>query len=195
MYPGKRQVIRGNAMDIGFFFLIIGTIILVGFAGRFLRRRTSVPESLFLILLGLILGPITGIVPGEELLEYVPVVSAAAMVAILVESGVEFNISKLRGSLKKAILFTFIIALLTIALVTLFLVYFFEWELLHAALLGLISSGSTTITAMSLLKGIEITDEIRRLILLETIMNDFTLILGTYTCFMVLMETIFIVII
>jgi NhaP-type Na+/H+ or K+/H+ antiporter len=167
-------------IDISTFFLIFGLVILIGFAGRMIRARTNVPESLFLIVFGLILGPVLGFVPKEVISDFVPIVSVAAMIAILVESGIEFDISKLRGSLRNAVIFTLLVAFLTTLLVSLFLWHFLGWGLGEAALLGLISSGTTTITAMSLLRGIDVSDKLRRLILLETIINDFTLILGTF---------------
>lgn len=167
-------------MELTDFFLIIGMVILIGFVGRLVRQRTKVPESLFLILFGLLLGPVTGLAPGDVLLDFVPIISVAAMVAVLVESGIEFDISRLTSSLGVSSLFTFLIAGLTTLLITGFLVYVFGWEPAPAALLGLISSGTTTITAMALLNSINVSNKLRRVILLETIMNDFTLILGTF---------------
>ncbi|MBD3209898.1 hypothetical protein GF318_00785 [Candidatus Micrarchaeota archaeon] len=167
-------------MDLESLFLIIGSIILIGFTGRVVRQTTQVPESLFLILFGLILGPLTGLVPTRPLLDFVPIISAAAMIAILVESGIEFEIKRLKGSLGSALLFTLMVAVVTTVLVAAVLHYFFGWEPAHAALLGLISSGTTTITAMSLLKGTDVSKKVQRTVLLETIINDFTLIVGTF---------------
>jgi len=162
------------------FFLLVGAVILIGFVGNLIRQRTNIPDSLFLILFGLVLGPATGLVPGEALLEFVPIISVAAMVTILVESGIGFDIFHIMGSFGKAAMQTILIALITTALITAFLVFYYDWEPAHAALLGLISSGTTTITAMSLLGSLNIPNKIRRLVFLETIMNDFTLILGTF---------------
>ncbi len=167
-------------MELERFFLIIGAIILTGFVGMLINQRTKIPESLFLILFGFVLGPGLKIVDGATLIEFVPIVSVAAMIVILVESGISFDIFKILGTFGRAVLFTITIALLTTVLTTALLVYFFNWNPLHAALLGIISSGTTTITAMALLKGIKIVDEVRRLIMLETVMNDFTIILGTF---------------
>lgn len=167
-------------MDLNTIFLILGLMILIGFTGRLIRQKSMIPESLFLILFGILLGPVTGIAPGKDLLDLVPAVSIAAMVAILIESGLEFDISRLRGSLQKAAAFTILIAALTTCLVAAFLVYLFGWGWGEAALLGLISSGTTTITSMALLKSVDVSDKLRRLILLETVINDFTLILGTF---------------
>lgn len=162
------------------FFLLVGAVILIGFIGNLIRQRTNIPDSLFLILFGLILGPATGLVPGEALLEFVPIVSVAAMVTILVESGIGFDIFRIMGSFGKAALQTILIAITTTALITAFLTFYYGWDPAHAALLGLISSGTTTITAMSLFGSLNVPNKIRRLVFLETIMNDFTLILGTF---------------
>jgi cell volume regulation protein A len=168
------------AIQITDFFLIIGMVILIGFTGRLVRQRHKLPESLFLILFGLFLGPMTGLAPGDVLLEFVPIVSVAAMVAILVESGIEFDVLRLTSTLSISLLFTLLVAALTTLFITAFLMFFFGWDPAYAALLGLISSGTTTLTAMSLLNSIDVSNKLRRVVLLETILNDFTLILGTF---------------
>lgn len=167
-------------MEIEQIILVLGAVLITGFTGRLIRQRTDIPESLFLILFGLLLGPITGLVPGEQLLEFVPIVSVAAMVTILMEAGVGFDVSTLSASLKNAVFFTVMVAIISAFLIGGFLHYAFGWEPLYAMLLGLICSGTTTITAMSLLKNLDVGEKLKRLILLETIINDFTLILGTF---------------
>jgi cell volume regulation protein A len=181
----------GIEMEIAIFFLIIGAIILTGFIGMLINQRTKIPESLFLILFGLAIGPIFGIVESDALIEFVPIVSVAAMVVILVESGISFDIFKILGTFGTAVIFTVTVALLTTVLITIFLVYLFGWDPWHAALLGIISSGTTTITAMALLKGLDVVDEVRRLIMLETIINDFTIILGTFILIDVIRFSVF----
>ncbi len=167
-------------MELETFFLIIGAIILTGFAGMLINQRTKIPQSLFLIVFGLALGPVFGIVDGAALLEFLPVVSIAAMVAILVESGVSFDIFKILGNFGTALIFTLAVAIMTTILITGFLTYFFGWDIFHAALLGIVSSGTTTITAMALLNGMKISRKVKQLVLLETIINDLTLILGVF---------------
>lgn len=167
-------------MDIASIFLIMGAVILIGFTGRLFRDRTKIPESLFLIFLGLSIGPITGLFSAQTILDFVPVVSTAAMVCILIESGTEFKISRITESLGIAVKFTILVAVLTTAFITIFLFYIFNWPLPYAILLGIISSGTTTLTAMALLKNTNVIDKIKNLIFFETIFNDFTLIIGTF---------------
>lgn len=167
-------------MTIESIFLVVGAIILTGFAALLINRRTKIPDSLFLIIFGLAIGPVFGFVDSTLLANYLPIVSSAAMIVILVDSGISFDISKILGMFRTAAAFTLLVAVLTTLFITGVLVYFFSWEPLQAALLGLISSGTTTITAMALIKGMGVKGKVKRLIMLETILNDFTLVFGAF---------------
>ena len=50
--------------------LILALIILVGFVGRVVFKYTKIPESLFMILIGLAVGPVFGIVDQALFAEY-----------------------------------------------------------------------------------------------------------------------------
>jgi len=178
MPPEEKEVTE--KMDIGMLFLLTGAAILTGLAGILINQRTQIPDSLFLIVFGLLIGPVLGLVSGEAVNEFLPIVSTAAMVVILLDSGISFDISKILGLLRTSLIFTLSVAVLTTILITLFLVYFFGWDIGAAALLGLIASGTTTITAMALIKDLKVDTKVKRLILLETIINDLTLILGAF---------------
>lgn len=167
-------------MELKDIFLIMGFVILIGFVGRLMREKTKTPEALFLIIFGLVLGPVTGIFSAQIIQDMVPLISTAAMVCILIESGIDFKITRIKGAIGTATAFTLLVAIITTLLITIFLVVFFNWPIAHAALLGLISSGTTTLTAMTLLNGIKVPDKIKNMIFLETILNDFTLITGTF---------------
>ena len=49
--------------------LVIGFILLVGFIGNILYKKTKIPESLFLIIIGIVLGPVLNIIKGDFFLE------------------------------------------------------------------------------------------------------------------------------
>lgn len=63
--------------------LLLGLIILVGFVGQVLFRYTKIPESLFMILIGLALGPIFGVVNPTEFVYYAPTVVTITLVIVL----------------------------------------------------------------------------------------------------------------
>ena len=75
-------------------FLILGLIILVGFIGRGIFRYTKVPDSLFMIIIGLIVGPFFNIVDQSELANYTPLVVTLTLIIVLLDSGLSLEIAR-----------------------------------------------------------------------------------------------------
>ena len=76
-------------------FIALGAIILIGFIGRLAYDRTKIPESLFMILIGLLIGPIFGVIDPSSLLPFVPFVSVLALLLVLLDAGLDLNIFKI----------------------------------------------------------------------------------------------------
>ncbi len=157
----------------------IGLVILVGFTGRLAYKWSKIPEALFLILLGIFFGPVAGIVDAGELLAFAPLVAVLALILVLFEAGMSFDVFSVLKTFKNALAFTLLVAITSTLIVGAFLHYFFGWSILHALLVGLFSSGTTTVTTMALLSQMNVGKETKRLLTMETIINDFTLIIGT----------------
>ncbi len=171
-------------MNLSQILLFGGLVLLVGLFGRLLQQRTKLPESIFLILFGVLLGPILEIIPASEVLPFVPLVSTLALIVILLESGLSFEAHKLDYTLRSAIFLILLVGALTTIFVGGALHYVFGWEIYSALLIGLISSGTTTLTARTLLESTNADPHVRKIITLETIFNDITIVVGT----MVLIE-------
>ncbi len=48
-------------------FLVLGIVVLISVIGNRLYEKTGVPESLFMIILGMVAGPLTMLVPPSSL--------------------------------------------------------------------------------------------------------------------------------
>jgi cell volume regulation protein A len=155
--------------------LILGLIILVGFVGRVVFKYTKVPESLFMILIGLAVGPGFGLVDQAVFVEYGSFVVKITLVIVLLDSGLKLDMFDTVRSMVKALRFT----LLVLVFSTLFIGVFFMvmgWAPLHALLIGVVSSGTTTVVTASLLPRLQVSDDIKQVLLMESIINDVTLI-------------------
>lgn len=157
-------------------FLLLGLVILIGVAGHMLFKYTKVPESLFMIIMGLIAGPLLQVVNQSDLERLVPLIVLFSLVVILLDSGLSTNIFELVKTLRRASLFTFIVFAVTTALAWSFMHYFVGWGVLYALFVGVICSGTTTITVIYLLSKVTVTEEVRQLLILESIINDITII-------------------
>jgi cell volume regulation protein A len=155
--------------------LILGLIILVGFVGRVVFKYTKVPESLFMILIGLAVGPGFGLVDQAVFVEYGSFVVKITLVIVLLDSGLKLDMFDTVRSMVKALSFT----LLVLVFSTLFIGVFFMvmgWAPLHALLIGVVSSGTTTVVTASLLPRLQVSEDIKQVLLMESIINDVTLI-------------------
>ena len=62
---------------------IAGCIILIGSLSNYLFKKTGIPDMLFLIGLGIVLGPILHVVPKETVIEAAPLLATIALLIIL----------------------------------------------------------------------------------------------------------------
>jgi len=156
--------------------LILGVVILVGFIGNFFFKKTRVPESVFLMLIGIALGPVLGIVSGEFFVENASFLISLALVVVLLDSGLALNMAKAAKNAPKALVFTILVMLSTISVVAGVTYFFFGWPLINGIFLGIIGSGTTTITITHLVERLSIGRNTKTLLILESVINDITLI-------------------
>src|SRR3989339_1931508 len=156
--------------------LILGIVILIGFIGKFFFNKTRIPESVFLMLIGILLGPVFNMVSGKFFLDNASFLISLALVIVLLDSGLSLNISKTLKNTPTAFFFTILVMLSTIAIVSAVTVIFFDWSLINGVFLGIIGSGTTTITISHLVEKISVGKNTKTLLILESVVNDITLI-------------------
>ena len=138
-------------------FVGVGAIIFVGFIARYIFERTKIPDLIFLVLLGLLLGPVLISFFGIELLpEYIlnlvtPPFAALALAMILFEGGMNLSFDLVIRKLKVSLIHTvtaFTLTVLTICLVAHFVMgYPIGIGLLLGAILGGLS-GAVAVTTV-----------------------------------------------
>jgi|SRR3989338_2809589 len=156
--------------------LILGGIILIGFIGNLFYNRTRIPESIFLILIGILLGPIFNVVQSEFFLDNATFLISLALVIVLLDSGLKLNISKIIKNAPTAFSFTILVITSTVAIVSAITVLVFDWPLINGIFLGIIGSGTTTITITHLVEKLNIGKNTKTMLVLESVVNDLTLI-------------------
>ena len=87
-----------SSSKIGLIIAIIGLMIFAAhlFSAIFSKRR--IPDVLFLIVIGLVIGPLTHLVDSEKLTLLGSILSAVTLVLILFESGIQMSFNNLKDS-------------------------------------------------------------------------------------------------
>lgn len=163
-------------MDINLLVALnVGAVILISFLGNILFTYTKVPPSFFMICIGLFIGPFLKIVDQALFVNYMPLVSTLTLIIVLLDSGLSMNLVQTFSTLGKAIRLEFYGMFFSILFVGGFM-YAIGWELIPAILMGVISSGITTIAAVFMLSRASIPNEVKQMLILESIIDDLTLI-------------------
>ena len=129
-------------MDVAFLFLIVATIVGIGFAGNYIFSKTKIPDILFLLLLGVLLGPVLGVFERELFLNVIPYVSALALLMILFNGGLNLKLDKViekvpRGAILAILGFT----ISTAAVSGVTFIAFESLSFVKSVLLGVIVGG------------------------------------------------------
>jgi len=161
-------------MDLN--ILLLGLIILISFIGHILFKYTKTPESLFMIFIGLAVGPVFKLVDQSAFITYMPLVSTITMIIILLDSGFSLTLEGTVKNLGKAIRLTILVLIFSTALISTFMYFVMGWDLFQALFIGSISSGTTTIVIVHLLTRFNVPDIVKDTLILESIFNDVTLI-------------------
>ena len=85
--------------------LLLGVTLLVGFGADRLAKQFQIPDVLWLIGLGLLAGPVLGLLPSGALLLIAPVLGTTALILILFDAGIDLKLSLIRPLAGSAILF------------------------------------------------------------------------------------------
>ena len=72
--------------------LAAGVTIFLGVAGESFFKRTGIPDIAFLMVLGVIIGPVLGIIQADVVLEIVPYFAALALIIIMFDGGLNLDI-------------------------------------------------------------------------------------------------------
>jgi cell volume regulation protein A len=153
-------------------FLVTTVIIIIGAASNYLFRRTGVPDMLFLVLLGLIFGPVLGILKAEDIESLTPFVSVLAVVIILFDGGLGLNIRRVFAQAPRAIVLAVLGFAMSATAIAFFAKYMLGWDLFQGALLGSMIGGSSSIVVIALVQRLGLTDKCKTTLILESSITD-----------------------
>jgi len=157
-------------------YFLLGAVILISVVGNRLYEKTGLPESLFMILLGIIAGPATGLVPSDSLAGVVSYIFTLSLIVIILESGISTEISHTLDTMMHASVFTFTVLGISIAACGATLHFVFRWDVFSSVIMGVICSGTSTLPVIYMTERLDLLEKVKNLLVYESIFNDITLL-------------------
>ncbi|NTV23453.1 MAG: hypothetical protein HGA85_03700 [Nanoarchaeota archaeon] len=167
-------------MEIINLFGVAGLIILVGFIGEWIFEKTNIPDALFLLLLGIILGQFAGSENIELLYKFGPIFTTFALIFILFEGVLSTDIKKLAGGIAEGTSLAFLNLLLSFFVVSITMTIA-GWPFWESLMLGAILADSAQAVIIPLMKKIKIGSQALIALTFESAISDVFTIVGTLT--------------
>ncbi len=154
--------------------VLIGTLMIVGFASRWVFERTRIPEVILLVCIGLMLGPlgllsnITAItISPQDFRNAAPVVGAVAIISLVFDAGFRLKIEQVFRQISFSFFFSLANVFVCITVLVGILRLGFGWGLHDSLLLGSILGGTSSFAAYSLLPFVKASNHARGILYLE----------------------------
>lgn len=170
---------------VALFLITIACIFLLGALGEAVFKRTNVPDVIWLIVAGVILGPVSGLVSQEQLSSIAPYFAALTLVVVLFEGGSRLNLAELSTAAPRSgvlALLTFVSAVVVVAALSMGLAavgWLPEvWSWRHGLLLGCILGGSSSIIIMPAMAQARVEGRVANLVGLESAFTDAFCVVG-----------------
>jgi len=169
-------------------FLVAAVIIILGFLGEEFFKRTSIPDPLLLLLLGVLMGPIFQFFAQDELLAITPYFSALALIIILFDGGLNMKISEAVKNSPRALIMALMGWTLNVLITAALCKVFLGWRLLNGLLLGSIVGGGSSLIVIALTRKLGVNEEVQTLLSLESILTDVLCTVGAFAAINIILS-------
>ncbi|HKT22845.1 MAG TPA: cation:proton antiporter, partial [Nitrososphaerales archaeon] len=161
------------APDIVSVFTIVAAVIVVGFAGELFFKKTGIPAFIFLIVMGILIGPVLGFLSRSALLPSLGVFAELTLLMVLFYGGMDtkFN-SLLKGGGRASLQVVLYVVGSTVAIA--FVVNFLlRWDLISSFIFASMVGGETTAAVViPLTRSLKLPEVTATFLTIESAMNS-----------------------
>jgi len=164
--------------SVSIFLLGLSGLFIAGIVSEILFKKTKIPDALWLVILGILIGPVFDVVSVDLLKEVLPFFASFALIVILFEGGRQLRLSSLRSTMGRATLLgvaTFFVCGLAATLfswVGAWVGIFDSWSWLKALMVGAILGGSSSIIIIPTMNVGKVKEEVANLVTIESAVTD-----------------------
>jgi len=163
--------------------LAVGAIIFLGVGGEKFFKKTGIPDIAFLMMFGIILGPVLGVVATSTAVAVVPYFAALALIIIMFDGGLNLDIRSVITTARFSVVLAVLGFLASMAVTAIIAFLALGWSWIDGLLLGAMVGGSSSIVVFGLVRRLKIADETKSMLSLESAITD---ILATVVVFVLI---------
>ncbi len=154
-------------------FSVIAGIIFFGFGGEIFFKRTGISYYLFLILIGVVLGPILAIFPRQPLVPVLGIFSSFTLIMILFYSGMDMKIREVIKGSPRTIVQVTIYVVSSIFIIGISMHFILGWDIVQSLIFGSMVGGETaSVVVIPLSRSLRLGQNTVTFLTLESILNS-----------------------
>ena len=163
--------------------LAAGVVIFLGVAGEAFFKKTGIPDIAFLMVLGVIIGPVFGLIQPEAVIQVVPYFAALALIIIMFDGGLNLDIKHIVKTAHFSVTLAVLGFILSVVIITLAAHFILEWAWLESILLASIVGGSSSAIVFGLVRNIKISEELKSMLSFESALTDILAMIVAFILF------------
>ncbi len=131
-------------IDATFVFTVVAVILIIGFLGDLFFKKTGIPFFIFLIVIGIVLGPILNVFPRDPLLPALAIFAELTLLMVLFYGGLDTRFdAAIRGG-GRAFIQVAIYVLASTTIIGLLVNLLIGWDILQSFIFASMVGGETT---------------------------------------------------
>lgn len=162
-------------LSVGIVFMFVAGIAFLGFVIDALFNRIRITSVLPLMLIGLLAGPVLGLInasASSTITQLAPYVAAIAISFVIFDVGINIKLKSLGSVLSQATKFTLLVQITIGLLLSIIVHYAFGWSALVALIFGFAVSGPSSIITPTFVRKLGISDDIKTTLTYESVFSD-----------------------
>ena len=167
---------------------VIGLMVFVAHFLSLQFSRTNIPDVLVLMLIGIVIGPVLGIVSPDDFGKVGTLLATIALVVILFESGTSLDLNVLGRSAGTTGLLTFACFAVTAIVVTAIGMLTLGLDLLPSLTLGLTLGGTSSAVVIPMVSALKLAEKPATVLVLESALTDVLCIVGVFAMLQIMTQ-------
>ncbi|PIN76380.1 hypothetical protein COV17_02550 [Candidatus Woesearchaeota archaeon CG10_big_fil_rev_8_21_14_0_10_36_11] len=164
-------------MDVVLILLVVSLVLFFGFFAEFIFRKINIPDVLFLIILGFVLGPhILNVINPNSFIGIASIFTTFTLLFLLFDGAFNINLASLVREFSQSFVLTLFNFFVSTVVVTLIMLVVSIWidgiSFTIALLTGFILGGVSSSFAIPVLKGMKVGEKLYSLLTLESALTD-----------------------
>ncbi|MBR0534031.1 MAG: cation:proton antiporter [Bacteroidales bacterium] len=159
-------------MDISIILIALGLLIFLSHIFGAAFAKTKVPTVLLLMLIGLVLGPITGLITPESFGKVGSVFTTITLICILFQSGTTLDLHVLGKSIGPALIATILNFVVIVGISVLLGMYMLDLKFIHCCFLGAALGGTSAAVVIPMVNQLKPSEKASTVLNLEAALSD-----------------------